>query len=587
LNSITSSTKKIWKLFNAQEKNNFLLLLGMMFFGTILETLSIGAVLPAIAFFADPNVAHKYPQLKPIFSFFNLSDPHEIVVWGAIILALIFIVKAIYLGLLLWYQVKFAFQLQASLSKRLFTIYLTQPYSFYLKKNSAELINNVTSEISLFTFQGILPMMTLILEIFVLVGVGILLLKIEPLGATIVVFISGLIATTFYYATRKKVTHWGLIRQENDAYRLQHLQQGLSAVKEVKLYKRQATFIDKFARYSEITSRIGHLHNVMQQYPRQWLELLAVLSVILLIIIMMGQGKDAVAIIPVIGLFAMAAFRLMPSIVRILASMQSIRYGLTIIDLLDREIGSISEPKEINSAKDKINFNHQIEFSNICYSYPQSESMVLDRASFTIKKGTTVGIVGISGAGKSTLIDILLGFFKPSSGDIMVDGKSIFKNLNGWQRKIGYVPQSIYLTDDSIVSNVAFGLPDSEIDEKKVWSSLDVAQMSQFVKTLSDGLQTNVGERGVKLSGGQRQRIGIARALYNNPELLVFDESTNSLDSITANEVMSAVNELHGKKTILIISHQSELMAVCDEVYRVAKGRIEYLKSKSSMRVKK
>jgi ABC-type multidrug transport system fused ATPase/permease subunit len=559
----------------------------MMIFGTALETLSVGVILPAIALISDPDISHKYPQLQSIFSFFNLTEPREIIIWGAITLACIFIVKAIYLGSLLWYQVKFAFRLQASLSKRLFTIYLAQPYPFYLEKNSAELINNVTSEISLFTFQGILPMMTLILETFVLIGVGILLVTIEPLGAIIIVFLSGLIATTFYYVTRKKVTGWGLIRQENDAYRLQHLQQGLSAIKEVKLYGRQDSFIEKFAQHSEVSSRIGHLHNVMQQYPRQWLELLAVLSVISLILIMMGQGKDAIEVIPVIGLFAMAAFRLMPSIVRILASMQSIRYGLTIIELLDKEIGLPSKPKQIISAKHKINFDRQIEFLGVCFSYPLTDSKVLDNVSMIIKKGTTVGIVGSSGAGKSTLIDILLGFFKPSSGEVTVDGNSIFHDLNGWQRKIGYVPQSIYLTDDSILNNVAFGLSDIEIDLEKIWNCLDAAQLSQFVKSLPDGLRTNVGERGVRLSGGQRQRIGIARALYNNPELLVFDESTNSLDSATAEEVMSAVNGLHGEKTILIISHQMELMTVCDEIYRVTKGRIESLKIKPAKRVAK
>jgi ATP-binding cassette, subfamily B, bacterial PglK len=550
-------------------------LLVMMFFGTILETLSVGAVMPAIALIADPDVIQNYPKIKPILTFLNLNESREIVIWGATSLAIVYILKAIYLGFLLWYQVKFAFKLQANLSTRLFNIYLSQPYNFHLQKNSAELINNVTSEISLFTFQGILPMMTLILECFVLLGIAFLLVKIEPIGAILIILISGCIASTFYYVTRQKVTKWGLIRQENDAYRLQHLQQGLGAIKEIKVYGRQQNFIEKFTAHSEISARIGHLHNVMQQYPRQWLELLAVLSIILLILIMMGQGKNVAMVIPVIGLFAMAAFRLMPSIVRILASMQSIRYGLTVINLLDREIGSSSMTSLPTSTPVEIDFIEKIELSNISYSYPNTEKRVINNLSMIIKKGTTVGVVGESGAGKSTLVDIILGLFKPCAGDIKVDNRSIFENLESWQRKIGYVPQSIYLTDDSIKRNVAFGLPDNQIDDNRVWECLNAAQLSRLVKMQPEGLETKVGERGVKLSGGQRQRIGIARALYGDPDLLVLDESTSSLDSLTAQEVMGAINKLHGKKTILMISHQIELMDNCDVVYKIANGRLE------------
>lgn len=548
----------------------------MMFIGTILETISVGAVMPAIALIADPDVIKNYPQIRPVLNFFNLNEASQIVIWGATTLAIVFIFKAAYLGLLLWFQVRFAFKLQANLSTRLFNIYLSQPYPFYLQKNSAELINNVTSEISLFTFQGILPLMTLILESFVLIGIALLLFKIEPIGALLVIIVSGSIAFTFYYFTRRKVTKWGYIRQENDTYKLQHLQQGLGAIKEIKLYGRQQNFIDKFSSHSEISARIGHLHNVMQQYPRQWLELLAVLSIILLILIMIGQGKDVTTVIPVIGLFAMAAFRLMPSIVRILASMQSIRYGLTVIDLLDREIGSSSiNTHEIVSNDVRVDFREKIELSDVHYSYPQTKRKVLNGVSLIIKKGTTVGIVGASGAGKSTLVDIILGFFQPCAGSITVDNRSIFENLDGWQRKIGYVPQSIYLIDDSIRRNVALGLSDGEIDDDQVWNCLKAAQLCEFVSLQPEGLETKVGERGVKLSGGQRQRIGIARALYGDPDLLVLDESTSSLDFLTAQEVMTAINGLHGTKTILIVSHQSELMDGCDMVYKVSSGRIE------------
>ena len=408
----------------------------MMLFGTLLETISVGVVLPAISLVASPEGINNYPKIKPILIFFNLNEVDQIIIFGSIFLAVVFVLKAAYLSFLLWCQVSFAFKLQANLSTRLFKRYLTQPYTFYLQKNSSELINNVLSEISLFTFQGILPLMTLILECFVLIGIALLLLNIEPIGAILVILISGLITFAFYYFTRRKVTEWGFIRQENDAYRLQHLQQGLGAIKEIKLYNREQNFIDNFTKHTKISARIGHLHNVMQQYPRQWLELLSVLSIILLILIMIIQGKDIAIVIPVIGVFAMAAFRLMPSVARIIASMQSIRYGLTVIDLLNREIGS-SSPKTYEVAHNdiKINLLKKIELSGIYFSYPNSQRKVLNGISLIIKKGTTVGVVGESGAGKSTLVDIILGFFQPSSGNVTVDDCSIHENINAWQKK--------------------------------------------------------------------------------------------------------------------------------------------------------
>ena len=567
--------KKIWFFLGLRERKFFILILLMMFIGSALETLSVGAVMPTIALISDPNVKLNYPIIIRFSEFLNISSPDELILYGVLILGLLFTFKALFMGVLLWFQVKFAFDLQANLSTKLFNLYLRQPYIFFINKNTSELINNTTSEISLFTFQGVLPFMVLILEFCVLLALLFFLIKIEPIGALTIFLFSGLSSGLFYYFTRKKITLWGHERQINDAKKLQHLQQGFAAIREIKLYKREQNFINSFNFHTKKVAHIGHLHNVMQQYPRQWLELIAVISIIFLVLIMLNQGKEIITLLPVVGAFSMAAFRLMPSIVRIIASLQSIRFGLTIINLLDKEFDLRAKGREIvNKSIIPISFKDKVMIKDVSFSYPGSTKKVLNDSNLEFKKGEIIGIVGPSGSGKSTLIDLILGFHKPDKGDITVDGKTILRRIDRWQAIIGYVPQSIYLIDDSIKKNIALGFDDNEIDHKRVLECLSLSQLNSFVNSLPDKISTNVGERGVKISGGQRQRIGIARALYSNPDILVFDESTNSLDSSTARELMQSINKLHRKKTIIIISHQLEFMDSCDVVYELINGQL-------------
>ena len=314
----------------------------------------------------------------------------------------------------------------------------------------------------------------------------------------------------------------------------------------------------------------------MQQYQRQWFELIAVISVIILILFMLNQGKVISTIIPIVGLFAMAAFRLMPSVVRILASLQSMRFGLTIIDFLFNEFSlDKNSQKNRTEKKEAIPFNKKIELKKVDFSYSDSSKKILNNFSLTITKGKTIGIKGKSGSGKSTLIDIIIGLLSPQSGSVVFDDKHIISNSNkSLAYLIGYVPQSIFFTDDSIRKNIALGIEDNQIDNKKILRCLKLSQLFEFVDALPEGIDTNIGEGGVRLSGGQRQRIGIARALYNDPQILLFDESTSSLDKETALDVVSSINKLRGKKTIIVVSHQTELMSGCDEIYHMTNGRV-------------
>jgi ABC-type multidrug transport system fused ATPase/permease subunit len=307
--------------------------------------------------------------------------------------------------------------------------------------------------------------------------------------------------------------------------------------------------------------------------PRLWLELLAVTGLAALVLAMIGQGKPLDALLPTLGLFAAAAFRLMPSVNRILTSLHSLRFSLPVIDTIYNEfrlLGATMAPQR----GERLSFDSGLALDQVKFRYPAAEALALRGVSLAIQPGTSVGFIGGSGAGKSTLVDIILGLLVPASGSVTIDGVDIQTNLRGWQDQIGYVPQSIFLTDDTLRRNVAFGLPADQIDEAAVLRAIRAAQLEQFVNDLPQGLDTIVGERGVRLSGGQRQRIGIARALYHDPPVLVLDEATSSLDTTTERGVMEAVRALHGKKTLLIVAHRLTTVEHCDRLFRLERGRV-------------
>lgn len=311
----------------------------------------------------------------------------------------------------------------------------------------------------------------------------------------------------------------------------------------------------------------------LQQFPRLWLELLAVSGLTILVISMLAQDRALEAVLPTLGLFAACAFRLMPSINRVLGAVQSLRYGLPVIDVLHEEL-NLATPKVADTPSLSTTFHDVLELCRITYAYPGAVEPALKDISLAIQRGESVGFIGASGAGKSTLVDILLGLLTPDTGEIRVDGKDIQTNLRNWQDQIGYVSQSIFLTDDTLRRNVAFGLPNEEIDDVAVRHAIRAAQLEEFATSLPDGLQTFVGERGVRLSGGQRQRIGIARALYHDPPVLVLDEATSSLDAETERGVMQAITALQGTKTIIIVAHRLSTVDHCNRLYRLHEGRL-------------
>lgn len=564
---------KVRELLTPAERKSALALLGLMFVGMVLETLGVGFVIPVVAVLMQDDLAARYPAVSSVLAWFG-NPSHEAMVVGAMLsLVGLYLFKGLFLAFLAWRQTRFTHEVQAQLSQRLFTAYLRQPYTFHLQRNSAQLLRNMTGEVDMYANSVMIPGITLITEALVLFGLCMLLLIVEPVGALIVVGVFSVATWAFHSLTRRRIARWGLARQHHEGMRMQHLQQGLGAVKDVKLLGRETEFLEQYRKHSMQSARVGQLHSTLQQLPRLWLELLAVGGLATLVLTMLAQGRSPQTVLPTLGLFAAAAFRLMPSANRVIGSAQLLRYGLPVIGALHAELQPTAPPPP-REAGTAVPFRDSLELDKVTFTYVGAPAPALKELSLTLRRGESVGFIGASGAGKSTLADILLGLLTPDSGEVRMDGRDIQKNLRNWQDQVGYVPQSIFLTDDTLRRNVAFGLSNEQIDEAAVWRSIRAAQLDELVNSLPAGLNVMVGERGIRLSGGQRQRIGIARALYHDPAVLVLDEATSSLDTATEGGVMEAVRALRGEKTIIIVAHRLSTIEHCDKVFRIEDGRV-------------
>lgn len=562
----------IWSALTPAERRHAGVELVLSIFGMFLETLGIGMIIPAMVLLTRNNLASSYPALQPVLDFLGNPTQTQLIIGGMSALALVFIVKNTYLGFLVWSQNRFTYRVMTRLSETLFATYLRQPYVFHLRSNTAFLIRNSARDVTQLAQGGLRPMMILVTEFLMLFGIAILLFVAEPLGALAVILTIGPAAWAFQAFTRNRVTRWGLERREHDGQKSKHLMQGLSGVKDIKILGREAEFLQRYKMHNRAAATAAEVQATLMQLPRLGLELLAVLGLVVLVLTMLLRGRELATLLPILGVFAAAAFRILPSMNKILTAAQSIRFTIPVVKGLYPELQLVSVPVQPRQMIDA--FRRDICVKQVTYSYADTPKPALVNLSLTIRKGETVGIIGPSGSGKSTAIDVLLGLLSPDDGQVLVDGKDIQENMRGWQDQIGYVPQSIYLTDDTLLNNVALGVSEKEIDHDAVDRALAASQLQEFVDSLPEGLDTVVGERGVRLSGGQRQRIGIARALYHDPTVLVLDEATSALDNATEREVMRAVTALHGTKTIVIIAHRLTTVESCDRLYVLRDGRV-------------
>ena len=566
--SMIETVKIVWRLFTNSDRVAFIRIVVMVIIGMFLETVSLGIVVPIIGILTQDNYQEKYPWIVDLFG--SLSR-EELISAVMVAMVFIYIVRSLFLFWSLWIQKGFSASVSGRLSQSLFSIYLRQPYMFHLQRNSSTLMRNAKNATSVVTC-GVDPFLVLLTDGLVAIAMFSLLIYVEPIGTLAVLIVFGVSTLLFQRLTRRRIDNWGYRVDYHETKILQHLQEGFGGAKDVKILGRENEFLSQHEKHLGESIRINRIYNVILTLPRSFMEIITIVGLCLLVVSMVVRDRPLSDIVPILGLFAAAAFRVMPSINRLLMATQTLIFNRSIIASVYRDF--LLDSPEVNSAQRVEPFTKQLELKDVSFKYPTTATPSLQNVSLVVNRGEAVGFVGPSGAGKSTLVDVILGLFAPTSGVVRVDGNDVHQNLRNWQNQIGYVPQAIYLTDDTLRRNVAFGLNDENIDDDLVREAIRLAQLQEFVATLPDGLETVVGERGVRLSGGQRQRIGIARALYHKPSVLVLDEATSSLDTPTEHGVMQAVQALQGSKTVIIVAHRLSTVEYCDRLYRIEDSRI-------------
>ena len=565
--------RRIRDLLDPPARREAGLLLVLIAAGTAIETLGVGVMLPAIVLLGGADDAHRYPWLEAALQASGLQRGPGLVVLGVGLLAVVHLVKALFLAFLARRQSHFVYAVQAHLSDRLFRTYLEQPWLFHLQRNSAQLIRNVVNEVHLFAVQGLQAMLTFISESLVLACVVVLLLAVEPLGTIAFAALLAIAGWGFHRFTRTTIAQAGAARQHHEALRLQHLQQGLAAVREIKLMDRACEFAERCRVHTAESAEAGRWLATLMQLPRLWLELLAVLGLALLAAVLVALGRSPASMLPLLGIFAAAAFRLMPSVQRLMNAVQALHYARPAIDLLHAELGRVAPQPAASPGVPLAPLRARLEVRGVSFGYPGAAQPTLVDVSLVVGRGEWVAVVGPSGAGKSTLVHVLLGLLAPDEGSVRVDGVDIRAALRGWHDQVAFVPQSVFLLDDTVVRNVAFGVPPERVDMEALWRALRAVQLAELVRELPEGLDTRLGERGIRLSGGQIQRIGLARALYRDPTVLVLDEPTGALDVATEREVLHSVRA-SGVRTVLVVAHRASTVAYCDRCYTLESGRV-------------
>lgn len=541
------------------------------------EAAGAGAVYLLIEVLSDPARAAELPVVSSIVRFLPRADTTVLVLWLTGLVAAFYLLKNAFLAAFLYLQFRLFHGTRAALARALFDGYLDSPYALHLRRSSAELIHRVT--------DGAHRMVNLVLgaavaglsEILVVVGILTVLVATSPLIALIAVTGIAGVLVTLVWLTQRRVFALGEQEIGLRKQALRTLQEALEGMKEIRIFGREDLYRKRFAGEQGVLARLGALHQFLEQAPRLVIESLFVVATVLVVALLAGGGRDSLEVVPLLGLYAYAGFRVIPSCNRLLLHLNNFWYGSASVDDLYQDFRSFRPGGEATSAAAAapLSFHREIAFERITYAYEPGRQPILSQVTFVICRGESLGIVGATGAGKSTLVDLLLGLLEPTDGRITVDGVDIRRRLRAWRQKIGYVPQTIFLTDDTLRRNIAFGLTAEEIDEARVAAAIRLARLDDLVASLPKGLDTVLGERGVRLSGGQRQRVAIARALYHDPELLIFDEATSALDGRAEQELGEALRTLRGKKTLLVVAHRLSTIRSCDRLVFLRHGRVE------------
>ena len=571
---------KLKMIFPRKERRFFILLFFLILIGTLFDFLGVSLILPLVNLLIHPESLERQRWYHAFTALFPVRDRNTQMLILVLIIIGVYIVKnlfAIYMSVV---QNVFVTRNQLATSARMLDCYMRKPYTFHLQHNTAEIVRGINNDVNS-AYALVSSLMELLAKVLITILLIAYLILVDFWLTVSIVAGLTVYSVAYFLIVRKRMKAAGQETRRLHMTMLKTVHQATGGIKEVKLMGRERFFVDCYRNDSAAYVKNYRRYSILSAVPKHLVEILCVGGILGLVAVKIAVRQDLSAIVGSLSAFAVASVKLLPSANSINTTINSMSYRIpslnAVCEVIDENWGKrFGEPPATEAQRQRARDHRlaDIRIEDLSFTYPEMDEPVLRDVDLTIRSGTSVGIVGVTGAGKTTLVDLILGLLEPQSGRILYDGVDIRSNYEQWQTRIGYIPQNIYLVDESIRVNVALGIYADQIDDERVWKALEAAQLAEFVRGLKDGLDTVIGERGVRISGGQRQRIGIARALYNDPDILFLDEATSALDNETEAAVMDSVHRLSGKKTCIIIAHRLTTIEGCDEIYRVADGRV-------------
>ena len=571
-----SLLRQLNSLFNRRERWQLAILSAALIVRAGVEMVGVASIMPFMSVVAEPGMVQTNPYLNAVYEALGFTSVTGFITALGVAVVVFLVLANGFSALAVYGMTRFSWGMHHRLAMRLLTGYLRMPYGFFVRRNSAGFSKSLLNECQE-VIRGVLePLLNVAAKVLVVGAIVALLIWMDPLLSLVVVVVIGGSYGLLYTVVKAKQRRLGQERVAANHERFKVTGEAFGGIKDVKVLQREAAFVERFRPASRQFSLAMASNMMIAKVPRYFFEAVAFGGIVLIVVYYLQAGQGVAQILPVLSLYAFAGYRLMPELQQLFTAAAQVRFNRAALDVLTDDLAEIEAHPTIEPSTEALPFERAIEVEGVTFTYPGASSPALDGISLRIERNQTIGLVGASGSGKTTLVDMLLGLYEPDGGRIRVDAVQLDQHtISAWRRQVGYVPQHIFLTDDSIAANIAFGVPDGEVDRARVEQAARIAHLHDFILTLPDGYETVVGERGVRLSGGQRQRIGIARALYHDPEVLVMDEATSALDGATENAVMEAIHALAGKKTIILIAHRLTTVQQADVIWMLRDGQVE------------
>lgn len=570
--------KRLNYIFDRKQKIDLIKVFVLITAGAFFELLGVSIILPFVNAVLSPEKMLNNKVMLFVYDLFRFENNYSFIAFLAACVIAIYILKNLFLVYMYNIQYHFIYDNQCEMSSGMMERYMGQPYVYHLSHGSGEMIQHITKDIDMF-YAAVMGAISLLTELFVCGALVVYLFILDKSITIGVALVMASFVVIYSLIIKERVNRYGSEYRKKSSLINKCIIEGFGGIKETKVLDREKYFIDDYRNNYYSFSRSYRKFQLLSIAPRPLMETICIGGMMSVVILKILRGVNLSYFIPTLSVFVVAAFRMLPSFGRITSFMNMMIFNKPAVEAVYNDVKIMNELDELKTVENdnELIFNNKIDISCVAYSYPNTTAEVLKRVDISIKKNESIGFIGPSGQGKTTLADLILGILTPSKGTIEVDGKDITENMTSWHHMLGYIPQTIFLCDDTIRKNVAYGINEEDIDDERVIRALEEAQIKDFVLRLEEGINTEIGERGVRLSGGQRQRIGIARALYNNPEVLILDEATSALDNDTEVAVMDAINRLQGNKTLIIIAHRLSTIENCDKIYRINDGFAELI----------